>query len=72
MVFPHRQALRAWLLPFRYMDGNCLSRYSSRRIAGIKHVGDGRSKSGLRATLAKSMREGPDLGPDLILLFDGT
>jgi hypothetical protein len=36
MVFPHRQALRAWLLPFRYIDRTCLSSYSPRRVATFK------------------------------------
>jgi hypothetical protein len=33
MVFPHRRALRARLLPFRYMDGPYLKiNFSSRRL----------------------------------------
>jgi hypothetical protein len=34
MVFPHRRALRAGLLPFRYTDGTYLTHLqSSRRVA---------------------------------------
>jgi hypothetical protein len=51
MVFPHRQALRAWLLPFRYIDGTCLNSYSLRRVVTFKSARDGRSKFGLQATL---------------------
>ena len=51
MVFPHRQALRAWLLPFRYIDGTCLSSYSPQRAVAFKVAEDGRSESGLHATL---------------------
>jgi hypothetical protein len=50
MVFPHRQALRAWLLPFRYIDGICLSSYSQPRKVAVMCAGDGRSESGLDAT----------------------
>ena len=50
MVLPHRQALRAWLLPFRYMDGTGLSSYSPPCKVAIKRARDGRSKSGLHAT----------------------
>jgi hypothetical protein len=36
MVFPHRQALRAWLLRFRYIDGTSLSNYSPRSAVTVK------------------------------------
>jgi hypothetical protein len=50
MGFPHRQALRAWLLPFRYIEGTSISSYSLRRLATFIAAGDGRNQSGLQAT----------------------
>ncbi len=48
MVFPHRRALRARLLPFRYIDEidfKVLAHNACRWCGGIR---DGRSKSGLQ------------------------
>jgi hypothetical protein len=53
MVFPHRPAgCAAGLLPFRYIDGTCLSGFLPATLVAMSAPGDGRSKSGLHATCA--------------------
>src|SRR5712664_3598509 len=37
MVFPHRQALRAWLLPFRYIDGIVQKAEARPRLGGVRN-----------------------------------
>jgi hypothetical protein len=58
MVFPHRQALRAWLLPFRYIERTLLRDLSQPRLGDKSDKVTAGGTPADPATLV--MREDPD------------